>query len=403
MSKIGRNDKCTCGSGKKFKHCHGSLANPLERDAFVQAVQKAEAEEAQRKNQQGLGKPIISAQVGEQRIVAVGNRVHYSNKWRTFHDFLRDFLIGTLGNEWFQEQVRAPEAERHPIAAWYTQAIESTKHLTPEKHTGIITGPMTGAHRAFLNLAYNTYLIAHHSDPEKADQIVDSFVWRLKSVRQDDFVGKLFETYASAVFLKAGFEVEYENERDGSDSHVEFVATYPETGKKFSVEVKTRNPQFGSDGPVDDVKRLRVGAKLKKALAKSANHMRIVFIEVNVPDVVTADYAGTWVENALEQIREAETHTNREGSLYPQAYVVVTNHAFHNHLSAHDIGVQAVAEGFRIDDFGPSAQVQRFREYLDNLNKHAEILALFDSMKEHSSIPTTFDGEIPEFAFGRLC
>jgi preprotein translocase subunit SecA len=26
QSKVGRNDPCPCGSGKKFKHCHGQLA-----------------------------------------------------------------------------------------------------------------------------------------------------------------------------------------------------------------------------------------------------------------------------------------------------------------------------------------------------------------------------------------
>jgi preprotein translocase subunit SecA len=25
MGKIGRNDPCPCGSGKKYKHCHGKL------------------------------------------------------------------------------------------------------------------------------------------------------------------------------------------------------------------------------------------------------------------------------------------------------------------------------------------------------------------------------------------
>ena len=25
LKKVGRNEKCPCGSGKKFKHCHGSL------------------------------------------------------------------------------------------------------------------------------------------------------------------------------------------------------------------------------------------------------------------------------------------------------------------------------------------------------------------------------------------
>ncbi|MGH8172543.1 MAG: SEC-C metal-binding domain-containing protein, partial [Rhodanobacteraceae bacterium] len=24
--KVGRNDPCPCGSGKKYKHCHGQLA-----------------------------------------------------------------------------------------------------------------------------------------------------------------------------------------------------------------------------------------------------------------------------------------------------------------------------------------------------------------------------------------
>ena len=25
LKKVGRNEKCPCGSGKKFKHCHGNV------------------------------------------------------------------------------------------------------------------------------------------------------------------------------------------------------------------------------------------------------------------------------------------------------------------------------------------------------------------------------------------
>jgi preprotein translocase subunit SecA len=25
--KVGRNEPCPCGSGKKYKHCHGTLSN----------------------------------------------------------------------------------------------------------------------------------------------------------------------------------------------------------------------------------------------------------------------------------------------------------------------------------------------------------------------------------------
>ncbi len=399
MSKVGRNKPCPCGSGKKFKRCHGKLTNPLERDAMALAFQRLDASEIQRKQQQGLGKPIISDVGDGHRLVAVGNRMYFSEKWRTFHDFLRDFLIGTLGREWFKEQIDAEESKRHTVVNWYMQSLEDARELHEQSENGLVTGPMTGAQRAFLNLAYNIYLIAHHSDPQKSEKIVDSFIWRLKSARKDDFLGKLFETYTSAVFLKAGFEIEYENERDGLESHVEFVATYPESKKKFSVEVKTRNPQASKDGPVDDIRRLRVGSKLTRALRKRAKHMRVVFIEVNVPDVITDGYKGTWMESALQQIWEAESYRDREGKLYPPSYVCVTNHAFHNHLSSTNIGIQAIAEGFRIANFGVRAQVNRLHKYLENLEEHKEILQLFDSLKQHSTIPTTFDGEIPEFAF----
>jgi preprotein translocase subunit SecA len=30
-AKVGRNDPCPCGSGKKFKHCHGGQGNEAAR------------------------------------------------------------------------------------------------------------------------------------------------------------------------------------------------------------------------------------------------------------------------------------------------------------------------------------------------------------------------------------
>ena len=123
--------------------------------------------------------------------------------------------------------------------------------------------------------------------------IDDTILNKLKSERSDDFIGKLFETYAAAAFLKASFHLGYEDEDDSRTSHVEFVATYPKTRKKFSVEVKSRNRSSGQDGLVDDVKRLRVGSKLNRALGKEAKFTRVVMIEVNVPDVLTDETKST--------------------------------------------------------------------------------------------------------------
>lgn len=67
MAKVGRNDLCPCGSGKKYKKCHGGIAH-LERIAQVMATvpgmrARHEAKEHQRTEQQGLGKPIIAVKM----------------------------------------------------------------------------------------------------------------------------------------------------------------------------------------------------------------------------------------------------------------------------------------------------------------------------------------------------
>ena len=177
------------------------------------------------------------------------------------------------------------------------------------------------------------------------------------------------------------------------------MATYPKTGKKFSVEVKSRNRAANEDGPVDDAKRLRVSNKLNKALSKKAEHTRVVMIEVNVPDVVTEEKLDGWPRAALEQIRHAEVTEAPDGGEKPSAYVLVTNHAFHNNLETVGVGAQILAAGCRIPDFGPDVGFSRFKDWLESKDRYAGIFALLDSMRSHYDIPTTFDGEIPEMAF----
>jgi hypothetical protein len=59
--KVGRNDPCPCGSGKKFKKCHGGSApSPtIDNDKLQVEMEKllhrSQAEEMQRQEQQGFG------------------------------------------------------------------------------------------------------------------------------------------------------------------------------------------------------------------------------------------------------------------------------------------------------------------------------------------------------------
>jgi hypothetical protein len=217
MAKIGRNQPCLCGSGSKYKKCHGALPVgdapmlPFEAQAGIDQKSKSmEALRVRREKQQGLGRPIVAFKMQRHQMVFVGNRMHSSPNWKTFHDFLRDFLFGLFGKEWLEAERAKRPADHHRILQWFDQGREDTRR-DGTKHGEVYIAPMTGAIRAFTNLAYNIYLIAHHTE-EADDRIVKSYIERLKSSRADDFTGALFETYAAAAFLKAGFKLEFENE-----------------------------------------------------------------------------------------------------------------------------------------------------------------------------------------------
>ena len=76
---------------------------------------------------------------------------------------------------------------------------------------------MTGAVAAYLRFAYNLYLVAHNQRIQKR------LIERLKDNKQ--FHGAYYETYVAATFIKAGFDLWFENEDDGSKRHCEFTAT----------------------------------------------------------------------------------------------------------------------------------------------------------------------------------
>src|SRR5215831_12566358 len=200
--KTGRNALCPCGSGRKFKRCHGSIKNAANpptlqlpyNEWMRQALAEKNAEIYQREHQQGLGRPIISFESNGYRIVCVGMRVYYSRNWKTFHDFLRDYPAMLFGEPWMAKQRRKPPAERHPYLQWMQRPLSDHKRLAT-KLDAISTAPATAAISSVMSLAYNLYLI-HHNLPANAttEQLCRKLVKRLKS--EDHFWGALYETYA---------------------------------------------------------------------------------------------------------------------------------------------------------------------------------------------------------------
>jgi len=197
----------------------------------------------------------------------------------------------------------------------------------------------------------------------------------------------------AALFIKAGFTIEPEDEVDSTSDHAEFLATSQKTGKKYAVEAKHR---------VAGKKHTAIHRQLYKALRKDLPHTRVVFIDLNIPE--NNDDAGRvkWLRDVIGQMRDAEQTLKINGKPAPEAYVFITNYPFLYNLDSSIFSPAAVAQGFKIPDFKIDSGFYSLRDALNSREKHVDMLDLMKAMKEYDEIPCTWDGEIPEYAFGEI-
>lgn len=389
-NKTQRNDPCPCGSGKKYKKCHGNQgATPsleLNKDRipkiFDEKFKEIEALRIQKEKQQGLGRPIVSELFNGYRLIAVGSRLFWSQSWQTFHDFLLHYIKHFMGSDWANAELKKPFDERHPIMQWYDMLCRYQAQHTRNSQ-GIYFAPATGAIQAYLSLAYNLYLTAHNVKLQKL------LITRLK--KNNQFHAAYYETYVAAAFIKAGFDIEFEDESDSSITHCEFTAINRTTGNKYSVEAKSRTPNKETTDIVN---------QLHAALKKNAAFMRVVFIDMNVPQQSERSEEIGWMSGALMSLRNKEGMLTVKGNPAPEAYVFVTNYPYHLHLGTVSPSRAVLAEGFKIPDFKMGVAFPSIRDALNAREKHKDMFQLMASLKNHDEIPSTFDGEIPEFVFG---
>jgi hypothetical protein len=379
MGKIGRNDPCPCGSGKKWKRCHGFQIVPAADVSLI--ADRAKAIQIQRERQQGLGRPIVSASHAGTRFVAVKNRLLGSKKWKTFHDFLGDYIKVALDPAWGNAEIKKSPELRHPVITWY-QTISRQQQAYFQKQGTLYGMPLTGAAAAYLHLAYDLYALDHNAELQKR------LLSRLKN--HERFTGAYNEVQVAARFVRAGFDIAFEDETDSSTTHCEFTATYQKTGKRFAVEAKRREGH-----------RPRIGRLFNDALAKRADHPRVIFIELNMRD----DGSGSkqnppaFFQSAVRRLRILEQERSKKGTA-PEAYVFLTNTPWALCLEDPSPRSGCMAEGFMIPEFKEGHQFATLREIIDAREKHQEMHNLLLSMQDHSDVPATFDGEIPEFEFG---
>lgn len=391
--KIGRNDPCPCGNGRKFKQCHGrpqyelpkQLADAHLRKRIAEEGKKQferhKAKELQRQKQQGLGRPIISTEYKGYRFVAVGSKMHYG-MWKSFPDFLTKYIKATLGADWGNAEIAKPLADRHPLMQWYDKCCHLQR--AHAKGPGILfSTPLTGAVSAYNRLAYNLYLIAHNGK-----DIQTRLIARLKN--KNNFQGAYYETQVAAWLIQAGFELEFEDETDGESTHCEFTATYVNTGEKYSVEAKSRETKPGGSS------RTPVGQQLRKALTKKADHRRLVFLDLNKA-IHTPEQADRAMGRAESILRGSEG-MEIDGAPAPPAYVCISNMNDQHSLDDSALATAVSFCGFKIHDF-MGVEFPSIIDAVRARERHWPMFELLKSMGEHREIPQTFGGELPSEVF----
>jgi hypothetical protein len=345
---------------------------------LLKLLQKKKIIEEQRIAQQGFGKPIISTEFNGRRFVLIGSDIFDAKNCKTLHEVLPLYLRLLLGEEWIKRELEKELATRHPILQWHNAMIAYQRENIqgPDK---IQTASSLGAISALLGLSYNLYLMAHNSE------LQEKLIKRLKDFNQ--FLGAHYEIQVAAFCIQAGFEITLEDEDDPNSTHCEFTATNIKSGRKFSVEAKARTHGKNSGA---------ISSQLYSALKKSAEHERIIFININSPEKTTDLDPAKWTHEAIASIRGAETRLKIKGNDAPPAYVLLTNQQIACNLNDIGFDTEAVAESFKIPDFRADYLFASLKEGIDSKDRHKEVTDLFEAIKRHHKTPSTFDGEISE-------
>ena len=352
-----------------------------------------EAEESIRQAQQGRGKPIISLKTADHQMVAVGKTIHWSKTWKSFPDFLSDYIKKKLDPAWGNAEIAKPLPERHPLLQWYDSLCRyQQKTITTAGE--VVSADVTGVVACYVGTAYALYLLDHNVELQAR------LINRLKD--PGNFQGAYYELIVASALIRAGFTLTLEDETDASSKHCEFAAVSPRSGKRYWVEAKMRSVtgllgRTSADGGPEGRPLSRLIPHLNNALSKPANDERLIFIDVNTPFVMDADAEGKpdWLGPAITRLERYE----QESLTSVKAYVFVTNMAFHRHLDTAP-GMAAFVFGLGMPDFYRPGAIRVTDAYRQK-QKHIDAYVIAESIENYCVFPSTFDGKLPSESLGR--
>lgn len=327
--KIGRNDPCTCGSGKKFKDCHGHGAkSKTYRLAEVKRLlPKLKQMQAELQPQRLSTRPVLMTEHKDKVLRGVGSEIFACAPEESFYRFLIDFLFYKLGTGWYEQEMAKPASDRHIIVTWYRDLMDQVEKAFEEGKRDFGKVPLTGSLNTLLVLADDICQLAHAlTTPRK---ILD----RLRNFKE--FQGARYEIMAASVMARCGFKISFID--DSSRKQPEFVAKSETLLDEVLVEVKSRRREgvLHESGAVNeptqkgDLRRL-----FNKAVAKApGNAPFLIFIDLNRTVMPFVPYSEKeWFQDVNAMLKRWDEE--KPAQLKQVSGLVVTNFSWHYHREA---------------------------------------------------------------------
>ncbi len=328
--KLGRNDKCHCGSGKKYKKCHLDKENtgvPIE---VMRYFQRKNAEHEMLRKA-GIHIPLVPPILFKEMSARAFGRKVYSNRpvEETFHMFLIAILQEEIGISWWIEQQSLPPADRHFIAIcfekfqeWIQKNNNTAKRLGK---TNIWAAKPDGYSKSLLLLAFDVVSLSH------MQKLPDSLLERLKS--RNEYQGARYEIAIAAIFARLGCEITFTDEKS-IGKRCEFIAKHS-NGFILAVEVKSRHREgvlheTGNQPEQDKLLSASAVWRLfKDALEQNPKDVPFaVFIDINSPLTPNIPFnEKPWVKEVKELVEDKLKNYPPEE--YPLNAAFFTNFSYH--------------------------------------------------------------------------
>jgi hypothetical protein len=207
----------------------------LNKEDIIQIVSlfdKMKKEKLEKEKKYGEVKSIIHTYSKNKKFLAVGSNLYFSEKWKTFPDFLFEFVWRIFGKEWYDSETSKSIYEQNEIVKWFNKSLEFSESQIPN-HEGLIVANPNGYTSTYILFAYDLFTVLNNNIN------IDSLINRLKNKIQ--FQGARYELFCLAACIRGGFNITLEDEKDYNKKHVEFKITDPKTNITFSVEAKSKH------------------------------------------------------------------------------------------------------------------------------------------------------------------